>query len=89
MLRREMTPPERKLWTALRNNQTGFAFRRQHPIGRYIADFYSRDAQLVVEVDGVLAHSSEEALAHDQARDAISASWAWSAARPAREVLSI
>ena len=89
MLRREMTPPERKLWTALRNNQTGFAFRRQHPIGRYIADFYSRDAQLVVEVDGVLAHSSEEALAHDQARDAYLRELGLEVLRvPAREVLS-
>ncbi|WP_249355626.1 DUF559 domain-containing protein [Chloracidobacterium aggregatum] len=69
-LRREMTPSERKLWTVLRNGQTGFTFRRQHPIGRYIADFYSRDAQLVVEVDGAAAHSSQETLAHDQARDA-------------------
>ncbi len=88
-LRREMTPPERKLWTALRNDQTGFTFRRQHPIGRYIADFYSRDAQLVVEVDGALAHSSEEALAHDQARDAYLRGLGLEVLRvPAREVLS-
>jgi very-short-patch-repair endonuclease/DNA modification methylase len=88
-LRREMTPPERKLWTVLRNGQTGFTFRRQHPIGRYIADFYSRDAQLVVEVDGVLAHSSEEALAHDQARDAYLRGLGLEVLRvPAREVLS-
>ncbi|MGY3254676.1 very-short-patch-repair endonuclease/DNA modification methylase [Thermostichus sp. MS-CIW-19] len=88
-LRREMTPPERKLWTVLRNGQAGFTFRRQHPIGRYIADFYSRDAQLVVEVDGVLAHSSEEALAHDQARDAYLRELGLEVLRvPAREVLS-
>jgi very-short-patch-repair endonuclease len=88
-LRREMTPPERKLWAVLRNGQTGFTFRRQHPIGRYIADFYSRDAQLVVEVDGVLAHSSEEALAHDQARDAYLRGLGLEVLRvPAREVLS-
>jgi very-short-patch-repair endonuclease/DNA modification methylase len=88
-LRREMTPPERKLWTVLRNDQTGFTFRRQHPIGRYIADFYSRDAQLVVEVDGAPAHSSEEALAHDQARDAYLCGLGLEVLRvPAREVLS-
>ncbi|WP_162008620.1 DUF559 domain-containing protein [Thermochromatium tepidum] len=88
-LRREMTPPERKLWTALRNDQTGFTFRRQHPIGQYIADFYSRDAQLVVEVDGAPAHSSEEALAHDQARDAYLRGLGLEVLRiPAREVLS-
>ncbi len=69
-LRREMSPPERKLWARLRNDQIGFSFRRQHPIGRYIADFYSREARLVVEVDGIEAHSGEAAVDHDTARDA-------------------
>ncbi len=66
-LRREMTPPERKLWSQLRNGQIGFTFRRQHPIGPYIADFYSREARLVVEVDGAVAHGTEAAIAHDAA----------------------
>jgi len=69
-LRREMTPPERKLWKVLRGEQLGVKFRRQHPIGPYIADFYSREARLVVEVDGVATHSGEEAFAYDRARDA-------------------
>lgn len=69
-LRREMTPPERKLWQVLRREQLGVKFRRQHPIGPYIADFYSREACLVVEVDGAAAHSGEAAVAHDRARDA-------------------
>jgi very-short-patch-repair endonuclease/DNA modification methylase len=68
-LRREMTPPERKLWKVLRSEQLGVKFRRQHSIGPYIADFYSREAQLVVEVDGVAAHSGEEAFKYDRARD--------------------
>jgi very-short-patch-repair endonuclease/DNA modification methylase len=68
-LRREMTPPERKLWKVLRGEQLGVKFRRQHPIGPYIADFYSREAQLVVEVDGVVAHSGAEAFEYDRARD--------------------
>jgi very-short-patch-repair endonuclease/DNA modification methylase len=68
-LRREMTPPERKLWKVLRGEQLGVKFRRQHPIGPYIADFYSREAQLVVEVDGVAAHSGAEASEYDRARD--------------------
>ncbi|MGB9617604.1 MAG: endonuclease domain-containing protein, partial [Desulfomonilaceae bacterium] len=55
-LRKNMTPPERKLWNVLRGNATGFAFRRQHPIGPYIADFYCREAAIVVEVDGAAAH---------------------------------
>ena len=69
-LRREMTPPERKLWQVLRCKALGVKFRRQHPIGPYIADFYSREAQLVVEVDGAAAHGTPEAQTHDQTRDA-------------------
>lgn len=38
-LRQELTPAERKLWAILRNDQLGVSFRRQHPIGPYIADF--------------------------------------------------
>ncbi|GBC95530.1 hypothetical protein HRbin16_01320 [bacterium HR16] len=68
-LRKEMTPPERMLWNALRKDGVGFTFRRQHPIGPYIADFYCREAALVVEVDGAMAHGSQEAAERDQARD--------------------
>jgi very-short-patch-repair endonuclease len=39
-LRRRLTPPEARLWIALRNEQLGMHFRRQHPIGPYILDFY-------------------------------------------------
>ncbi len=46
-LRQNMSPPERKLWSALRNKQLGISFRRQHPIGPYIADFYAREAHLM------------------------------------------
>jgi len=69
-MRRGMTPPERKLWQAIRGESLGVKFRRQHPIGPYIADFYSRDAWLVVEVDGAAAHCSAEASAYDRERDA-------------------
>ena len=51
-LRKEMTDAERLLWKSLRRQQLGVKFRRQHPIGPYIADFYSWEAGLVVEVDG-------------------------------------
>jgi very-short-patch-repair endonuclease/DNA modification methylase len=67
-LRRESSPAERKLWSVLCKKQTGVKFRRQHPIGPYIADFYSRDACLVVEVDGS-THFTPEALAYDEARN--------------------
>jgi very-short-patch-repair endonuclease len=53
-LRRAGTPPEQLLWLALRNGQIGgMKFRRQHPIGPYLADFFCHSARLVVEVDGM------------------------------------
>ncbi len=68
-LRHEASPVERRLWSALRNQQLGFKFRRQHPIGPYIADFYSREAHLVVEVDGA-SHFEPAAVEYDAQRDA-------------------
>ncbi len=68
-LRREMTPPEREMWRQLRGSAMRVKFRRQHPIGPYIADFYARQASLVIEIDGVDAHSGVEAVAHDAVRD--------------------
>ena len=51
--RKNGTRAERMLWTALRNRRLGrLKFRRQHPLGQYIADFYCHSALLVVEVDG-------------------------------------
>ncbi|HXA24821.1 MAG TPA: endonuclease domain-containing protein [Acetobacteraceae bacterium] len=52
--RRAATPAERRLWQALRKHQLGgLQFRRQMPLGPFIADFYCPTARLVVEVDGV------------------------------------
>ena len=52
-LRRTETEAEKILWTQLRNrNLIGAKFRRQHPIGRYIADFYCHEAHLVIELEG-------------------------------------
>jgi very-short-patch-repair endonuclease len=64
-----MTAPERKLWGALRREKLGVKFRRQHPIGPYIADFYSWQAGLVIEVDGD-PHFTPKGQAYDAARDA-------------------
>jgi very-short-patch-repair endonuclease len=59
-LRRENTPPEELLWLDLRNGQIGgMKFRRQRPIGPYVADFYCHSARLVVEVDG-MSHDNKE-----------------------------
>ncbi len=52
-LRKTMSVPERKLWRALSGRKvSGLRFRRQHPIGPFIADFVCLERQLVVEVDG-------------------------------------
>ncbi|APF20209.1 protein of unknown function DUF559 [Caldithrix abyssi DSM 13497] len=67
-LRKEMTPPEKKLWYYLKNKRLGVKFRRQHPIGPYITDFYCRDCGLVVEVDGK-QHYTPEAQEYDRYRD--------------------
>jgi very-short-patch-repair endonuclease len=53
-LRKTSLSPEQLLWNALRNEQIGgLKFRRQHPIGPYVVDFYCHGAGLVVEVDGM------------------------------------
>jgi len=52
-LRKKMTDAEKNLWRHLRGRQVfGHRFRRQAPIGRYIADFVCFDQKLIVEVDG-------------------------------------
>jgi cyclase len=51
-LRYRMTGAEELLWGHLKNNQLGFKFRRQHPLGIYIADFYCHKHRLVIELDG-------------------------------------
>lgn len=60
-LRQELTPAERKLWAALRNKKlNGLKFRRQHPIDRFIVDFYCAAHKLVVEVDGDIHDTQPE-----------------------------
>lgn len=51
-LRRSLTSQELKLWFQLKNNKLGVKFRRQHGIWPYIADFYCKEANLVIEIDG-------------------------------------
>ena len=51
-LRREMTDGERLVWQRLRGEQLGFKFRRQHPLGAYVADFACLAPRLIVELDG-------------------------------------
>jgi len=69
-LRRDMSLPEVLLWRALRERPGGLKFRRQHPSGPYILDFYCMDARLAIEVDGE-AHGRGDRPARDAARDAV------------------
>ena len=64
-LRKSMTDAERALWRELRLGQTGFKFRRQHPVGQYIVDFASVEARLCIEVDGA---QHAQAQRYDEAR---------------------
>jgi very-short-patch-repair endonuclease len=66
-LRRDMTYPEHTLWRLLRSRELdGLKFRRQHPIGPYVADFYCAAASLVIEVDGQ-SHEDPDADARREA----------------------
>jgi very-short-patch-repair endonuclease len=68
-LRRQMTPPEARLWMALRKRAAGgLRFRRQHPVGAYVLDFYCDSARLAVEVDGVV-HTTGDHPERDARRD--------------------
>ena len=51
-LRSEMSLPETILWRELRQRPGGYKFRRQHPAGDYVLDFYCARARLDIEVDG-------------------------------------
>jgi very-short-patch-repair endonuclease len=67
-LRRRLTPPEARLWLCLRREQLrGLKFRRQHPIGPFILDFYCAEAKLAVEVDGQ-SHDYPDRIEHDRRR---------------------
>src|SRR5436189_6365296 len=69
-LRRTNTPAEDLLWDVLRDRRLlGFKFRREHQFGDYIADFFCREASLVVECDGDV-HERNESFHHDTNRDA-------------------
>lgn len=68
-LRKEMTPPEVTLWFALRAGRLdGFKFRRQHPVGPYVLDFFCPSARLDVEIDSY-HHCINGRPARDLARD--------------------
>ena len=67
-LRQVSTEAEKLLWAELRNRKlNGLKFRRQHPIDKYIVDFYCHEKKLVIELDGSI-HDKKENKEYDQAR---------------------
>lgn len=66
-LRREMTAAEVSLWKYLKNRAIGYKFRRQHPIGPYVLDFYCYELNLSIELDGEV-HNQPMADYKDQVR---------------------
>jgi very-short-patch-repair endonuclease len=78
-MRRAMTEAELKLWNELRAHRLmGLGFRRQMPIGRYIADFACPEHKLIVEVDGS-QHAENQS--HDQARTVYLEQQGWQVVR--------
>jgi very-short-patch-repair endonuclease len=76
-LRGSMTKAEVILWMNLRALRAdGYNFRRQHPIGPYIADFAIHAGKLVVEVDGA-THGTPDEVAYDRGRDTHLRSKGW------------
>ena len=67
-MRKEMSLPEVLLWEHLRGGKLdGFKFRRQHPVGPFVLDFYCPDWKLAIEVDGA-AHDFPERAEQDERR---------------------
>ena len=67
-LRRDMSLPEGLLWQQLRGQPGGYKFRRQHPAGFYVLDFFCAEAKLCVEIDGE-AHNRGDRPDFDDKRD--------------------
>ncbi len=64
-LRKNMTHAEKILWNHLKVKPNGYKFRRQHPLGIYIADFYCHKLKLVIEIDGSI-HDNDEVKLNDE-----------------------
>jgi very-short-patch-repair endonuclease len=68
-LRRKLTDAERKLWSRLHNRQVAnLKFRRQHPLGDRILDFFCSEAKLAIELDGS-GHASHHGQTSDLDRE--------------------
>ena len=69
-LRRDMTATEKIIWDRVCKNQLGVRIRRQHPVWKFIADFYCHEVKLVIEIDGGI-HLHPETKEYDISRDII------------------
>lgn len=70
-LRQDSTDAEKLLWAELRNRRLkGLKFRRQHPLDKFIVDFYCNEKKLVVELDGAV-HDEKINKDYDEARTAL------------------
>jgi len=76
-MRRALTEPELKFWNAVRAHRLmGLSFRRQMPIGGYIADFACAEHRLIIEIDGA-THSLDKQIERDYHRDAALIALGW------------
>ena len=67
-LRSRLTDAEQLLWYLLRNRRfCGYKFRRQHPVGRFILEFYCHEERLAIELDGS-GHCFDMQLVYDAVR---------------------
>jgi very-short-patch-repair endonuclease len=77
-MRKNATQSEAIVWEWLRNRRFGrWKFRRQHPVGRYVLDFYCDALRLAIEVDGMVMSRSRMTFARRCWRDRASSSNAY------------
>jgi very-short-patch-repair endonuclease len=86
-LRKEMSLPEVLLWQQLKSHPSGYLFRKQHPLGRFVLDFACIRARLAIEIDGI-SHDMGDRPERDEARDSFVLKQRFKTLRiPATEVL--
>ena len=68
-LRNNTTQSESRIWLLIKDRYKNFKFRRQHPMGPYIADFYCHKLKLVIELDGKHHFKDTNQISHDEQRD--------------------
>lgn len=80
-LRRRSGSVEDRVWSLLRSGRIdGHKFRRQHPVGRYVADFACERLRLVIEIDGGV-HQRDDVVMKDQARQTDLETFGWTVLR--------